>query len=169
MQNSIIPRLARAGRMPFTATVLAAVAFLTLSLGMALARNNDNQEQQPPQGPPQGMGGHMGHHPMPSVDDQVKHLTQKLNLTSDQQTKLKPILEDQRKQMEQIRNDSSLSRDDRMSKMQQLHSSSDTQIRGLLTEDQQKKFDAMREEQHNRMKGGPGPGGQKPDNPEPQQ
>lgn len=161
MQNSILPRQARAGRTPSTTTVLVAVAFLILSVGTALAQG-DSQEQQPPQ----GMGGHMGHRPMPSVDDQVKHLTQKLNLTSDQQAKLKPILEDQRKQMDQIHNDSSLSRDDRFSKMQQLRSSSDTQIRALLTEDQQKKFDAMREE-HNHMRGGPG--AQKPDGSEPQQ
>jgi protein CpxP len=64
---------------------------------------------------------------------------------------LKPILEDQRKQMEQIHNDSSLSREDRFSKMQQLRQSSDTQIKSVLNEDQQKNFDKMREEQHGRM------------------
>jgi periplasmic protein CpxP/Spy len=97
------------------------------------------------------------------VDDQVKHLTQKLSLTDDQQAKLKPILEDQRKQMDQIHNDSSLSREDRFSKMQQARTAGDTQIKALLTADQQKKFDKMREEQRSHMRWGQGPGGQKPD------
>ena len=61
----------------------------------------------------------MGRRHMPTVDDQLKHLTKKLNLSDDQQAKLKPILEDQRKQMDGIRNDSSLSREDRFSKMQE--------------------------------------------------
>ncbi len=94
----------------------------------------------------------MGHRHMPTVDDQLKHLTKKLNLSDDQQAKLKPILEDQRKQMDGIRNDSSLSREDRFSKMQEIRQSSDTQIKSVLNDDQQKNFDKMREEQANRMK-----------------
>ena len=95
----------------------------------------------------------MGGRPMmPSVDEQIKHLTKKLNLSADQQAKLKPILEDQRKQMDTIHNDSSLSREDRFSKMQVLRQSSDTEIKSVLNEDQQKNFDKMREEQHDRMK-----------------
>ena len=94
----------------------------------------------------------MGHGPMGSVDDQIKHLSKKLNLTDDQQAKLKPILEDQRKQMEAIHSDSSLSREDRFSKMQALRQSSDAQIKGVLNEEQQKNFDKMRAEQQERMK-----------------
>jgi periplasmic protein CpxP/Spy len=113
-------------------------------------------QQAPPADQPaqsgQGMGGRMGGRQMPSVDDQIKHMTKKLNLTADQQTKLKPILEDQRTQMEKIHSDSSLSREDRMSKMQDLRQSSDTQIKSLLTDDQQKNFDKMRAEQGDRMK-----------------
>jgi protein CpxP len=98
------------------------------------------------------MGRGMGRRPMESVDDQIKHLSKKLNLTSDQQAKLKPILEDQRKQMEAVHNDSSLSREDKFSKMQALRQSSDTQIKGVLTDEQSKSFDKMREEQRDRMK-----------------
>lgn len=98
------------------------------------------------------MGRGMGHHPMMSVDDQLQHLTKKLKLSDDQQAKLKPILEDQNKQMQQIHNDSSLSREDRFSKMQDLRQSSDTQIKSVLNEEQQKSFDKMREEQRERMK-----------------
>ena len=94
----------------------------------------------------------MGRRHMPTVDDQLEHLTKKLKLSDDQQAKLKPILEDQRKQMEGIRDDSSLSREDRFSKMREVRQSSDTQIKSVLNDDQQKNFDKMREEQGNRMK-----------------
>ena len=160
MLNSIIPQnafSARSGRNNILATTLLAGL---LSLGFAgNAFGQDNQEAPPPppaqsdQQPGQGMGGHMGGgRQMPSVDDQIKHLTKRLKLTDDQQTKLKPILEDQRKQMGQIRDDASLSRQDKFSKMQELRQSSDTQIKSVLTEDQQKNFDKMRAEQQDRMK-----------------
>ncbi|MGH9550980.1 MAG: hypothetical protein ACRD3W_16480, partial [Terriglobales bacterium] len=110
-------------------------------------QSGQQSEQQSP-----GMGRHMGGRHMPTVDDQLKHLSKKLNLSDDQQAKLKPILEDQRKQMDEIRNDSSLAREDRFSKMQEARQGSDTQIKSVLNEDQQKAFDKMREEQANRMK-----------------
>lgn len=138
----------------------AAVMAAMLSLGVATFAQDDQNgpppapaDQQSGQPPEQGMGRHMGGgRRMPSVDDQIKHLTKKLNLSADQQTKLKPILEDQRKQMEAVHNDSSLSREDRFSKMQTLRQSSDADIKGVLNEEQQKNFDKMRAEQRDRMK-----------------
>jgi protein CpxP len=130
----------------------ACLVVLTFGIGLGTALGQDTgQSGQAQPGP--GMG-HMGRHGMPTVDDQVKHLTKKLNLSADQQTKVKPILEDQRNQMEQIRSDSSLSREDRFSKMQSIHENANTQIKATLNEDQQKKFDEMQKEQHDRMKGG---------------
>ena len=141
-----------------TTAFLAGLLSLGLSAGSAFAQDTQDappppQGQQTGQGTGRGMGqGHgMGHGPMGSVDDQIKHLSKKLNLTDDQQAKLKPILEDQRKQMDTIHSDSSLSREDRFSKMQTLRQSSDTEIKSVLNEDQQKSFDKMREEQHDRM------------------
>jgi periplasmic protein CpxP/Spy len=157
MLNSIFPRgssFGRGGSKPFMATAFL-VALLSLCFGTAFGQDQDQAAPPPPSGQQseQGMGHRMGHGPMmPSVDDQIKHLTQKLNLSDDQQAKLKPILEDQRKQMEAVHNDSSLSREDRFSKMQTLRQSSDTQIKSVLNEDQQKNFDKMREEQKDRMK-----------------
>ena len=135
--------------------VLAALLSLGFAAGTAFGQDEPAPPpagQQPDQQSAPGMGRHMGHRHMPTVDDQLKHLTKQLNLSDDQQAKLKPILEDQRKQMDGIRNDSSLSREDRFSKMQELRQSSDTQIKSVLNDDQQKNFDKMREEQANRMK-----------------
>ena len=138
------------------ATILVALV-LSLGLGIAFGQNAQAQAAPDQSGQGAGMDGRMGRHAMPTVDDQVKHMAKKLNLSDDQQAKLKPILEDQRKQMEQIRDDSSLSRDDRFSKMKSVHENSAAQIKALLNEDQQKKFDKMQEERREHM-GGRGPG-----------
>ena len=158
MWNSKTPKethSGRGGRRSWLAIAfLAGVLSLGLAAGNALAQDTQDAPPPPPpgQGTGQGMGRGMGRRPMESVNDQIKHLSKKLNLSDDQQAKLKPILEDQRKQMEAIHSDTSLSREDRFSKMQALRQSSDAQIKGVLNEEQQKNFDKMRADQQDRMK-----------------
>ena len=166
MLNSIIPHgffTGRGGRKSLIAATFV-LALFSLGLGTALAQDDKDaapaQGQSSGEGQPQGMGRHMGHRGMPTADDQLKHLTQQLSLTADQQAKLKPILQDQQAQMEKLHSDSSFSREDRFSKMEELRQNYDTQIKSVLTDDQQKGFDKMREEQRSRMgkwrKGGGG-------------
>ena len=57
------------------------------------------------------------HREMPSVDDQVNHLSQQLNLNDSQKTQVRGILQDQRDKMMALRQDKSLSREDRHAKM----------------------------------------------------
>jgi Spy/CpxP family protein refolding chaperone len=133
----------------FAAAFLAML--LTFGFGVAVGQENQNAAPAQEEQSGQDMGRHMGRHGMPTVDDQLQHLTKKLSLTEDQQAKLKPILEDQRAQMEKLHSDTSLSREDKFSKMQELRQNSDTQIKSVLTEEQQKNFDKMREEQRGRM------------------
>ena len=162
MWKSTVPKRSKftgGNRSSLVATaVLAALLSLGFAAGTAFGQDEPappappQAGQQPDQQPAPGMGRHMGRHHMPTVDDQLKHLSKKLNLSDDQQAKLKPILEDQRKQMDGIRSDSSLSREDRFSKMREIRQSSDTQIKSVLNDDQQKDFDKMREEQADRMK-----------------
>jgi len=156
MRNSIVSERSYSGPGKRRSWLATAFLAMLLSLGFGVVNAYGQDAQDAPPAPAQqrgpGMGRGMGRRPMESVDDQIKHLSKKLNLTDDQQAKLKPILEDQRKQMEQIHGDSSLSREDRFSKMQALRQSSDTQIKSVLTEEQQKSFDKMRAEQQDRMK-----------------
>jgi Spy/CpxP family protein refolding chaperone len=83
---------------------------------------------------------------------QLEMMTQKLNLTADQQTKVKAIDEDTGKQMMAVRNDASLSQDDKRAKMMDIRKSSQDKIRALLTDDQKTKYDAMQAEMRERMK-----------------
>ena len=66
----------------------------------------------------------------------LQGLTTKLNLTSDQQTKVQPILDAAKPQMVAIHQEA-------MQKMQSVMDNTLTQIRPILNEDQQKKLDAI--------------------------
>jgi Spy/CpxP family protein refolding chaperone len=96
-------------------------------------------QEQPAQQP--AHPGHMGQRgPMASPDQQLQHMTQQLNLTSDQQDKIRPILENESKQMQELRQDTSLTRQDRMSKMRGIRENSMSQIKAVLNPDQQQKL-----------------------------
>ena len=88
-------------------------------------------------------------------------LATQLQLSSDQKAKLEDILKSEQSQMQNLRSDSSVSREDRHSKMMDIHRTSDDQIRALLNADQQKKWDAMQEKRQQRM-GRHHHGGQQP-------
>jgi len=93
------------------------------------------------QGTDQGMGGRHGHHGM-DPDKTLEHMTKRYNLTSDQQNQIRPILQDQQQQMQSLRGDTAMSRDDKMAKMRSMHQESRQKIEAVLTDDQRKKFDA---------------------------
>jgi Spy/CpxP family protein refolding chaperone len=113
-----------------TLTAAAAIAFG--GFGLALAKT----------GPP---GHRLG----------LERLTKSLNLTSDQQTKVQPILDQARPQILAIHEDAA-------QKTKTVLDNAFAQIRPLLTAEQQKKFDAQqkahqnvrtaREELHDTMK-----------------
>ena len=94
--------------------------------------------------------GQRGNRQPPSVDEQVKRLADRLNLSDDQQSKIKPILEDQRQQMTSLREDTSLSREDRMSKMRRIRESTTSKISAILNDDQKKQYEAMQQEMRSR-------------------
>ncbi len=99
-------------------------------------------------GHPEGRHGRMGKEK--SVDDRVRHLTKELNLTEDQQTKIKSILEDEHKQLSSLKQDSSLSQEDRHTKFEETKKNTSKQIRAILNEDQQKKYDELQSKRGSR-------------------
>ena len=74
---------------------------------------------------------------------QPEWLKQKLKLTDDQQTKLKPILEDEATQMTAVQQDITLDQQHRRERMLQISKLTEPQIQVLLTLGQQKKFDRL--------------------------
>src|SRR5437588_3807136 len=85
----------------------------------------------------------------------MEHLTKGLNLTPDQQSKVQPLIDQARPQIIAIHKDA-------MEKTHAIMDKTMSQIRPLLTPDQQKKFDALQkarqdmrnamQEMHNAMK-----------------
>jgi periplasmic protein CpxP/Spy len=146
---------------------LGIAILLAVLLPLALVAQTDTQ---PAQSQDQQMGEHhehMGRMGGP-MDPQahLDHLSKMLNLSDDQKVKIKPIIESTDAQAQSIHQDTSLSPQDRRTKMRDLHEKSMVQIRGILTPEQQAKLDQMQKhEGMGRGKGmghgqGMGPGGQ---------
>lgn len=133
--------------MSYKPYILAASVLLGLA-GFAQQPAPATTNQQPNPGAAQGPAGHA----MPTVDDQLKHMTDRLGLSTEQQTKIKPILEDSHLQAQTVMNDSSLTPEDRRAKMRSLHESSSAKIRDVLNDDQKKKYDEWQQEMRDRMR-----------------
>ncbi len=82
-------------------------------------------------------------HGPPDPAQRTKELTEQLKLTADQQTKVQDIFQSERSQMETLRQDSSLSQEDRRAKMMEIRKNTNSQVRALLDATQQKKWDDM--------------------------
>ena len=82
----------------------------------------------------------------PNPEQRLQKLATELNLSDDQKTQLKPILEEEGSQMKALRDDSSLSRKDRMQKMQTIVSDSRSKMDPILNDDQKKKLADMKSE-----------------------
>ena len=101
---------------------------------------------EPSQAPPMHSAGS-------SADAQVNSLTTALNLNSDQQAKIKTILEDQHQQVVSLVNDNSLTQDAKVQKVHAIRQSTIDKVRGTLTTDEQKsKFDNMIQTQNERIR-----------------
>jgi periplasmic protein CpxP/Spy len=123
----------------FAAQCFAVVLFCAFSIATH-AQDAGTQQSNPQAQTESGM--HQGQR-----TGQLEWLSKQLNLTDDQKTKLKPILEDQSKQMKATREDATLTQDQKREKMKQLHESTHSQINDILTPEQQKKFAELKEQQ----------------------
>lgn len=130
---------------------------LTLGTAAAFAQ----QDSPAPDASAQQAGpGHMGRQRM-TPDEQVARMTKRYNLSADQQTQIKPIVADQQQQMMALRQDSSMSREDKMAKMKSIREDSSTKIQAILNDSQKQKFaeDQQKMQEHMMQRGGGAPGG----------
>ncbi len=144
------------------ALMLAGLVYAVPPSVAAQESGSDGQQSAPQ---PEYGRGH--HHFDPAR--RAEMLTKQLNLTSEQQPKVLDILKSEQSQMESLRSDSSVSREDRRPKMMEIRKTSDDQIRALLDSNQQKKWGAMqsrqehwREQRHEGQAPGATPDSSKP-------
>ena len=90
---------------------------------------------------------------LPDVGDQLKVLTQKLDLSVDQQAKVKTILQELHDASLKLMQDKSMSHEDLLSKVRPLRMNADKKIREILTNDQKKKLDLYLQGPHSEMHG----------------
>jgi Spy/CpxP family protein refolding chaperone len=87
----------------------------------------------------------------PSPDEAVARMSTKLNLSDDQKSKITPIIADRQAQMRELMADSSGRRLQKARKAKSIMSGSDKKIESLLTSDQKKKYEQMKDERREQM------------------
>jgi Spy/CpxP family protein refolding chaperone len=89
---------------------------------------------------------------LPNVGDQLKVLTQKLDLSVDQQPKVKTILQELHDASLKLMQDESTSHEELL-KVRPLRMNADKKIREILSDDQKKKLDQYSQGPHAEMHG----------------
>jgi len=93
-----------------------------------------------------------------NVEQRLEQLDKQLQLTADQKTKLKTYFEGERKKMQDMRADTSLTREQRQEKMRAVREDLNKEMKSVLTPEQftkwEKERDKMREEMKQKAKQG---------------
>jgi Spy/CpxP family protein refolding chaperone len=91
---------------------------------------------------------------LPTVEEQLKVLTGKLDLTASQRTKVRPIMQELHDATEKLMQDERLSHEERLAKVRAQREQADKKIQALLNDDQKKKLDQYLAGPHPEMHGG---------------
>lgn len=132
----------------FLSAMLPAVGVMGAQAGPAQRQQGQPPQAQVPQQPaqpnaqtPQGQPPAQPHRP--TIDEQVQMLTQDLDLSPEQQAKMRNILEEQHQQAMTIVDDSTMTRDEKIQKIRALREVTIAKARTILNSDQQQKLDNM--------------------------
>lgn len=136
-------------------TLVAAIA-----LGGLMVCGPITQAQDKPATPPSAPGdattpppgGRRGNNMMQTMFD-------RLNLTPDQQAKVKPVIADQQQKMRALREDKALSQQERRDKIKEIIDATDAKLKEILTPDQYTKLQDFRKQARSRGRRPGLPGG----------
>ena len=90
---------------------------------------------------------------LPPVEEQLKVLNEKLGLTAKQQVKVKLILQHLRDATENVIQDQTLSREQRLAKVRPQRQMADEKMRAILSDQQKKKLDKYEQGPHAEVHG----------------
>jgi periplasmic protein CpxP/Spy len=82
----------------------------------------------------------------PQPRSQLQNMMDKLNLSPEQKAKADPIVDEDAKQVRALRTDTSLSAEDRSKKTAEIRHQTDLKLKPILTDEQWKKLEQLREE-----------------------
>lgn len=90
---------------------------------------------------------------LPSIDNQLAVLTEKLDLSAEQQKKIRPILKNLHEATEKLMQDQSLSQEERLAKIRPQRYKANADMRAFLSESQKMKLDQYLAGPHPEMHG----------------
>jgi Spy/CpxP family protein refolding chaperone len=125
------------------------------SLAVAQDAKQDTKPDAPGAGAPGRRGGGM------SVDQRLERMSTELELTAEQKPKVKAVLEESMKKMQEIRSDSNLAPEDRRTKMRTIREDESKAMKAILKPEQFDKYEKMAQQRAGGR--GPGAGGPAPD------
>ena len=132
---------------------LALTGFLTLGLagGAAFAQDQSTQTAPPESNNTNTAPMHHRHMRMMDSGRQLKRMTKRYDLSADQQQQIKPILDSRDSQMQQLKQDQSMSRQDRRQKMMDIQQDTSQKIEAVLNDTQKQKYEADQAKMKERM------------------
>ena len=101
-----------------------------------------------------GGGGKGGGDRQERMQRRFDEMKTNLGLSEDQATKIQAIMKENGPAMQALRDDNSLSQEDKRAKFQELRKKTDEQIGAILTPEQKTKWEAAREERRKQRQGG---------------
>lgn len=87
-------------------------------------------------------------HSMPSVDEHLQMLAQKLELSDDQQARARPIITEMQDEMQKVMDNKSLTHEEATAKTHEAFMKADKKFRDFLTDEQKTKLDEMEQQMH---------------------
>ena len=90
---------------------------------------------------------------VPTVEQHLKVLSEKLDLTAEQQDKIKPALEALHETATKLMQDQSLTREQRLEQLHAAREKADANIRQFLTAEQKNQLTALEHEPHSGLHG----------------
>ena len=85
---------------------------------------------------------------VPDVDQHLKMLSEKLELTAEQQEKARPILKEMQDEMQKVMDNGSLTHEEATAKTHEAFMKADKKFREFLTDAQKTKLDEMEQQMH---------------------
>src|SRR5437773_1004716 len=82
----------------------------------------------------------------PARGERLQGLAEQLKLTDEQKEKIKPILQDERKKVRELRENKDLARQDRVAKLKEIRDDVGTKLKPILTPEQLEKWNKLRSE-----------------------
>ena len=93
----------------------------------------------------QAAGGMQSDDARAQLQEALTQISTELNLTDEQKERIKPILQSEFSQFKTVRDDTSMSSDQKKAKAMDIHDSASTQISSILTPEQQQKWQSMKQ------------------------